>query len=532
MTSRHVISIGATMDQQRTRLLDLTAQNPEFRVWLARASSVAAASAAVATLAVTADAGLSAPLSLALGVVPAAVALAKLDRFSRQPDSHRVADANKSVKRLRNHYGALAKSYCVDAPDIAPQVTIASHSTVVDGRIDPAGSIEHSETVGDECLVPLLYRDDVRRTVLLGNPGSGKSVLSLKLAAFIANDYLQKQAHKVPLVLPLRDWSAGLALPEWIIEQASYLYAIPTTVTRRWLDDGILILFLDGYDEVRTDRRGLLLGEIARWNAGVDTRMVITCRASDPELSTLLSAIGVDRIATLQAVPAEQSMDYLESAMGQITIAKDAPPYRPDVARVVRILRDLMVDDSIREQVMLGLAAASRAENVATVPGCLRERDERDPAAAALALGNQLYAAGNYGGAKIAYLEAGRAKHSSKHSVAILLYGICEAFLGNKDAARKAVYDYVEASLRDPITPSEAGNRVNLGTSDERQVLAAMRSGISYDLCQVCSRSKLVPSRVTAALQSLREIGAIDTPFERLDGIRYRRSDAFAMSGD
>ncbi|MET9490197.1 NACHT domain-containing protein [Nocardia sp. NPDC006630] len=526
------MSIGATADQDGRRLMDITAHNPDFRTWVARVSSVAAASASVATLAVAADAGLSAPLSLVLGVVPAALALEKLFKFSQKPDSHSAADANKSVKRLRNHYVSLAKSYCVDAPNIAPHVTIGPCPVPVDGRVDIESSLDHADTVTDEFLVPHLYRDDVLCTVLLGNPGSGKSVLSLKLAAFIANDYLERVTAHVPLVLPLRDWTSDVSLSEWVSDQASYLYAIPPSVTHRWLTRGSLILFLDGYDEVRQDRRGRLLDEINRWHAVNSARMVISCRSSAAGLPALISAIQVDRIARLQAYPETQLMDYLESAMGQIHVAKDAPAYRPDVDKSVRILRDLMEDDSIRENLMLGLVAASRAETVGTRSSGAREKDSRDPAAPALALGNQFYAAGNYGDAKIAYLTASRVPDSSKHSVSILLYGICEAVLGNKEAARQAVYDYVAASSGDSITPSEAGNRVHLGTSDERHVLAAMESGISYDLCQVCSRSRLTPSRVAVALQALRDIGAIDTPLERLDGIRYRRSDAFAVIGD
>ncbi len=524
--------IGAADGHNSRRILGLTEQSPELRTLVTRVSSVAATSGAVAFLALAAEAGLSAPLSLVVAVVPALFAFIQLDRFSQKPTSRSVADAKKSVKRLLHHYDSLAESHCVDAPSIAPHMALGPYPANIDDTINIADFLESSDVRADELLISRLYRENMRCIILLGNPGAGKSVLMLKLASSIARDFLDKSAPHVPLILPLRDWCPDLSFSEWISEQASYLYAIPPSVTRCWLIDGSPILLLDGYDEVPALERENLLRDINRWRmTSSSARIVISCRSSDPGLSRLASVINADQVAVIQCFPKKQMMDYLESAMGSINAVRDASRYRPDVGRSARILREFMQDDDIREKLMLGLVAASRAE------AATRKAEERtvqegvDPIIPALTVGNQLYAAGNYDGAKIAYLEASRVSRSSKHAIAILLYGVCEAVLNNKPAAREAVYQYVASSFHDSITPSEAGNRVRLGTQDEHRVLGAMQQGISYDICQVCSRSSLSPSRAYAALHALHAIGAVDTPLERLDGVRYRRSDAFTVDG-
>lgn len=143
-----------------------------------------------------------------------------------------------------------------------------------------------------------LYDDADGRLLILGGPGSGKTVLLLELAeALLAR--AEAVTEPVPLVLHLSSWSGG-SLEGWIAEQTRTHYGragLSRKAVAQWLREGMLVPLLDGLDEVDPARRDGCLAAIAAFaNDAAHAGVVVTSR---DELDGPSGLVGQTRIGEL-----------------------------------------------------------------------------------------------------------------------------------------------------------------------------------------------------------------------------------------
>ncbi|WP_133907000.1 NACHT domain-containing protein [Actinophytocola oryzae] len=138
----------------------------------------------------------------------------------------------------------------------------------MDGRFDEA-SRRLAET----------YRE-IRsgRLVMLGEPGSGKTVLAMMLAIGLASD--RTEGGQVPVLLSASSWDpVREPLDDWLVHTlAGAYYNGRTDTPRMLLNRGLVLPILDGLDEIPEVAR---LHAIHRINAavGAERPIVVTCRA-------------------------------------------------------------------------------------------------------------------------------------------------------------------------------------------------------------------------------------------------------------
>ncbi|GEM34240.1 hypothetical protein NN3_52470 [Nocardia neocaledoniensis NBRC 108232] len=496
--------------------------------WLGQAGAVSAALWASFVLTISADLGFHLLATVLATLIPAVVmwpARGKSYRFSMDTTG---AATRKSVKRLRDHYNSLINLNCGEIIEMGPRIDLSPLGGVQRARVDARAEVDDSVPLSDDDFISELSEAERPCHLLVGTGGSGKSILILKLAAEFAADYLESSSKFIPLVLPLRDWSADVPLAEWTADQASYLYAIPQEITREWHSLGLVFLFLDGIDEVDSAHRGALVRQVKQWCDGNRGRAVVSSRLADGAWDQLAAELKISHVAVMRGFSHRRIVENLELALGNLTAGNVKRPYRPDVTRSARMLKEFAERDAdVREQIMLGLNAASSIGRITTVDPQFSE----DPALPALGIGNEYFALCEYESARAGYLAASRMKGSQLWALSLLMFAVCEFNLGNNGSARSAVEEYLSARSREAITPGESGNRVHLTTDDDRQILGAMSAGVSYDLGQVCSRSRLAPSRVSASLRRLSELGAVESPSNLATGARYRISDSFTVAG-
>jgi hypothetical protein len=107
----------------------------------------------------------------------------------------------------------------------------------IDVRKEDNTDIFASFTEGDSLLI-------------LGDPGVGKTVNLLRIAEALALKAEKDINQRLPVVLKLSSWKKGQAMEYWVVQELQKRYKISKLLGKAWLKEQILILLLDGLDEV------------------------------------------------------------------------------------------------------------------------------------------------------------------------------------------------------------------------------------------------------------------------------------------
>ena len=156
-------------------------------------------------------------------------------------------------------------------------------------KADSAWASGPSELAGRGSeLADVLARVPTGRLVVLGEPGSGKTVLVLRLVL----DLLERRrsGDPVPVLVSASSWNPTVSgVYDWLASQLALSYpplavtASTVSVSRRFralIDSGLIVPVLDGLDEIPYPAR---VSAVAKLNAAMrpGDRLVVTCRRPD-----------------------------------------------------------------------------------------------------------------------------------------------------------------------------------------------------------------------------------------------------------
>jgi hypothetical protein len=201
----------------------------------------------------------------------------------------------------------------------------------LDGRLD--GSFDQAATA----LATGYRHIPSRRLLLLGEPGSGKSVLALMLTLGLLDDAHREPGGPVPVLLPVSSWDPIVeSLDNWMVRKlAESYYAGRPDIPRALLDHGLLLPVLDGLDEIpEAARRGAVRG--LNHALGHDRPVVVTCRSAEYEdvvrggAPTLRHApvVEIEPVAPADAVQYLEDVTWPEGMDWSSVF--DAVRHRPD----------------------------------------------------------------------------------------------------------------------------------------------------------------------------------------------------------
>jgi hypothetical protein len=120
------------------------------------------------------------------------------------------------------------------------------------------------------------------RLVVLGPPGSGKSVVVIELTLALLRS--RRPGGPVPVPLQLASWDPAIDLNDWLVQALIENYSLtsdgrrsPLKVARELVDGGLVLAILDSFDEIDENRLGAAVG---RLNLSLTDKqpLVLTCR--------------------------------------------------------------------------------------------------------------------------------------------------------------------------------------------------------------------------------------------------------------
>lgn len=108
----------------------------------------------------------------------------------------------------------------------------------------------------DQPIVDLFCRPDVgEQLVILGKPGSGKTVCLLSLLEHLLQTAQDNDAAPLPVVFECSEWD-GRELFQWMAAQLRRKYSFPEDMARHLVQAHDILPLLDGLDELATEKQG------------------------------------------------------------------------------------------------------------------------------------------------------------------------------------------------------------------------------------------------------------------------------------
>ncbi|WP_158848613.1 hypothetical protein [Saccharothrix deserti] len=191
-----------------------------------------------------------------------------------------------------------------------------------------------------------------RRLLLLGEPGSGKTVVAIVLTLGLLR--ARELGDPVPVLLAIASWDpVDEAFDTWLVRTlATEYYDGRRDVPSALLRDDKLIPVLDGLDEMpESDRRTAVKGINAA--LGRKRPIVLTCRTAEYDDAIRAGAAALRKSATARILPVSGA-----DAVAYLTEVAPWPPgtsWEP-VFEVLRTGRDTPVGNALSTPLMVSLA--------------------------------------------------------------------------------------------------------------------------------------------------------------------------------
>lgn len=160
--------------------------------------------------------------------------------------------------------------------------------------------------------------------LILGEPGSGKTTLLLELARDLLDRANRDDNHPIPVVLNLASWSIKRqALTKWLVEELNVKYQVPRKLSQSWVDADMILLLLDGLDEVSREYREACVNTINSFRQEHGLVSIVVCSRSTEYLS-LMRHLLLQGAVVVEPLTNEQIEDYLSSAGGKLAAIQRA----------------------------------------------------------------------------------------------------------------------------------------------------------------------------------------------------------------
>lgn len=181
---------------------------------------------------------------------------------------------------------------------------------------------QHSSLVTKNVTQVFYQMGEGRTLLILGEPGSGKTITLLRLARDLIARTEQDMSQPIPVVLNLSSWvMKQMPIASWLVEELNSKYQVSKDLSKTWVNNQQLLLLLDGLDEVKAECREACVQTLNQFVQSYgQTEIVICSRVQDYE--ALSTRLHLQAALYIQSLQPEQVEQYLEQAGKQLQALK------------------------------------------------------------------------------------------------------------------------------------------------------------------------------------------------------------------
>jgi Cdc6-like AAA superfamily ATPase len=158
-----------------------------------------------------------------------------------------------------------------------------------------------------------------RTLLILGEPGSGKTITLLKLAEDLISRTEKDLSQPIPVVFNLSSWAKkSQAIEQWLIQELLEKYQVSKALGKQWVETESLVLLLDGLDEVKVEQRNACVQALNQFmQTHGTTEVIICCRIKDYQ--ALNEQLVLRTAICIQPLTKAQVNQYLTQAGAQLS---------------------------------------------------------------------------------------------------------------------------------------------------------------------------------------------------------------------
>lgn len=181
------------------------------------------------------------------------------------------------------------------------------------------------QPIPDEQTILDVYRQCGANLLILGEPGSGKTMTLLLLAEALLDEAVADEGRPVPVVLNLSSWALRPApLRDWLVISLSQQYQLSKQYADELLSQQRITLLLDGLDEVASDQRPACAEAINIFKAEQQMSVVVCSRVAD--YKSLGQKLNLSHAIRLQPLIQTQIDAYLAGYDPGLSALREALP--------------------------------------------------------------------------------------------------------------------------------------------------------------------------------------------------------------
>jgi GTPase SAR1 family protein len=158
--------------------------------------------------------------------------------------------------------------------------------------------------------------------LILGEPGSGKTTMLLRLARDLIARAEEDATYPIPVVLNLSSWAeTRQPIAGWIVEELGIKYSTPKKVAQPWVENDELLPLLDGLDEVAQEYREECIRAINQFRQEHMVCMAVCTRTREYE--TLKTQLWLQGAVLLQPLTLELIESYLAKVGSELSAIRE-----------------------------------------------------------------------------------------------------------------------------------------------------------------------------------------------------------------